>query len=72
MRFHFGSRVQTWLHSFVLQVLIAGGGGVPCPNAMTPASRTSYLIDVTPGADHSIRKEIMACRRVVRLLSCRA
>lgn len=52
----------------VLQVLIAGGGGLPCPNAMTPASKTSYLINVSPGADHSIRKESMKYRRVVRHL----
>lgn len=47
------------------QVLIAGGGGLPCSGAMTPASRSSYLINVTHGADHSITEELMRYRRVV-------
>ena len=32
---------------------------------MTPASNSSYLIDVTPGADHNITTETMGAARVV-------
>jgi len=48
-----------------LQVLFAGGAGEACSGSSTPASNTSYLIDVTPGADHSLVTEQIAFPRVV-------
>ena len=34
---------------------------------MTPAGQTSFLIDVSPGADHTIQEEALAFPRIVRL-----
>ena len=42
------------------QVLLAGGSGEYCSNSMTPAGQTSFLIDVSPGADHTIQEETLA------------
>ena len=51
----------------VLQVLLAGGSSEYCANPDTPASQTSYLIDVSPGAEHTIEEEALAYPRIVRL-----
>ena len=53
-----------------VQVLFVGGAGEACSGSSTPASNTSYLIDVTPGADHSLVTEHMAFPRVVSTRSC--
>ena len=50
----------------MLQVIFARGAGEFCSNDQTPASNNSYLIDVTPGANHSIVTENLAFPRVVR------
>ena len=36
-----------------------------CAQAMSKASSTSYLVDVTPGANHSVVTEQMAEPRIV-------
>ena len=51
------------------QVLMAGGVSEYCASAMTPAGDTSFLIDVTPGANHSIVEEMLDYPRVVRFCS---
>lgn len=48
-----------------MQVLFAGGAGEYCSGSMTPASTSSYLVNLTPGANHSITTETMAFPRVV-------
>ena len=48
------------------QVLLAGGSSEYCASAMSPAAAVSYLVDVTPGANHSIVQEDTAFPRVVR------
>lgn len=48
-----------------MQVLLAGAAGENCSASGTPASSKSYLVDVTPGADHDIVEEDMAFPRVV-------
>lgn len=50
---------------YAAKVLIAGGTSELCSNAETPASETSYLIDVTPGANHSVIEEHTHFRRVM-------
>lgn len=50
---------------FVVQVLIAGGSAQNCAQYDTPASNQSYLVDVTPGADHTPIQEAMTYPRVV-------
>ena len=50
----------------VVQVLIAGGSSEWCAQYDTPASNISYLVDVTPGANHTPAMEEMTYRRVVR------
>ena len=49
----------------MLQAFLAGGAGEFCSNQQTTASSSSYLIDVTPGADHSLRMEQLAFPRIV-------
>ncbi|KAA6429021.1 MAG: hypothetical protein FRX49_01131, partial [Trebouxia sp. A1-2] len=51
--------------NYTQQVLFVGGAGEACSGSSTPASNTSYLIDVTPGADHSLVTEHMAFPRVM-------
>ena len=51
------------------QVLMAGGSSEYCASAMTPAGTSSFLVDVTPGANHNITTEQLAYPRVVSLLS---
>lgn len=48
---------------------MAGGVSEYCASAMTPAGDTSFLIDVTPGANHSIVEEMLDYPRVVRSCS---
>ena len=48
-----------------VQVLIAGGSSQWCAQYDTPASNESYLVDVTPGANHTPALEHMTYRRVV-------
>ena len=50
------------------QVLAAGGSSQYCATAMTPGSTTSFLVDVTPGANHTIVQEQAHIPRVVRLV----
>ena len=50
-----------------MQVLLAGGAGEVCSGVNTPASNKSYLVNVTPGANHSIVEEDMAFPRLVCL-----
>ena len=50
-----------------VQVLLAGGSGEYCSNSMTPAGQTSFLIDVSPGADHTIQEEALAFPRIVHI-----
>ena len=50
----------------MMQVLLAGGSSEYCANAHTPAGETSWLVDVTPGADHKLQKETLAFPRIVR------
>ena len=47
---------------------MAGGSSEYCASAMTPAGTSSFLVDVTPGADHNITTEQLAFPRVVSLL----
>ena len=53
----------------VVQVLIAGGSSQWCAQYDTPASNESYLVDVTPGANHTPALENMTYRRVVSFLT---
>ena len=50
---------------FCLQVLIAGGSAQNCAQYDTPASNQSFLVDVTPGANHAPTQETMHFPRVV-------
>ncbi len=56
------------LTAFCAQVLAAGGSAQYCATAMTPGGTTSFLVDVTPGANHSIVQEQTAIPRVVSSL----
>ncbi len=47
-------------------MLLAGGSSEYCANVQTPAGQSSYLIDVSPGADHTIEEESLAFPRLVR------
>ncbi|KAL0048241.1 hypothetical protein WJX82_010870 [Trebouxia sp. C0006] len=47
------------------QVLVAGGSSEYCANSMTPAGSTSWLLDVTPGANHSLVVEELTYPRVM-------
>ncbi|KAA6418817.1 MAG: hypothetical protein FRX49_11174 [Trebouxia sp. A1-2] len=47
------------------QVLVAGGSSEYCANSMTPAGSTSWLLDLTPGANHSLVEEELAYPRVM-------
>ena len=49
-----------------MQVLFAGGAGEPCSGSKTPASSSSYLINLAPGASHALVNETLAFPRVVR------
>ncbi len=51
----------------ILQVLVAGGSSEYCANSMTPAGSTSWLLDVTPGANHSLVVEELTYPRVVTI-----
>ena len=51
----------------ILQVLVAGGSSEYCANSMTPAGSKSWLLDVTPGANHSLVVEELAYPRVVTI-----
>ncbi|KAL3145060.1 hypothetical protein ABBQ32_003546 [Trebouxia sp. C0010 RCD-2024] len=47
------------------QVIIIGGSSEFCATSMTPASQSSYLVDVTPGTNHSLVEEIMTFPRMM-------
>ena len=47
---------------------MAGGVGEYCSNPSTPAGETSFLVDVTPGANHTVQEEALAFPRVVSYL----
>ena len=51
------------------QMLIAGGSGEYCANALTPAGNKSWYFDVTPGANHSLHEEKLAFPRIVSPLA---
>ena len=53
-----------------VQVLIAGGSAERCAQYDTPATNKSYLVDVSPGADHTAVQETMHFPRVVRAVDC--
>lgn len=53
-----------------VQVLMAGGSSEYCAAAMSPAGTQSFLVDVTPGANHSVVLEDLAQPRVVLLNHC--
>ena len=44
---------------------MAGGSSEFCASAMTPGGTSSFLVDVTAGADHNITTETLAFPRVV-------
>lgn len=52
----------------VVQAMVAGGPGLYCANAMTPAGSKSWLFDLSPGADHSLIEEDLAFSRTVSRL----
>ena len=49
-----------------MQVLLAGGSSEYCANAYTPAGQTSWLVNLTPEADHKLKEEKLAYPRIVR------
>ncbi len=55
----------------MVQVVIAGGSAEHCTQYDTPASNLSYLVDVSPGANHTPVMESMNFPRVVSAVACR-
>ena len=53
-----------------VQVVIAGGSAEHCAQYSTPASNLSYLVDVSPGANHTPVMETMNFPRVVSAVAC--
>ena len=51
-----------------MQVLFAGGAGEPCSGSKTPASNSSYLVNLAPGANHDLVTEEMGFARIVSTL----
>ena len=51
-----------------MQVLFAGGAGEPCSGSKTPASNSSYLVNLAPGANHDLVTEEMGFARIVSRL----
>jgi len=54
----------------IVQVVIAGGSAEHCAQYSTPASNLSYLVDVSPGANHTPVMETMNFPRVVSAVAC--
>lgn len=51
--------------NYDVQILIAGGTSEYCSNIKSPANNQSYLIDVTPGANHDLVTEDLHFPRVM-------
>ena len=65
----FHASVRMTKHHCVAQILTAGGSAEYCATATTPGGTTSYLVDVTPGANHSIIEEKASVPRVASFSS---
>ncbi|DBB11708.1 TPA: hypothetical protein ACH3X3_005878 [Trebouxia sp. C0006] len=50
---------------YEVRILVAGGTSEYCANTKSPANNQSYLIDVSPGANHSIVTENLAYPRIM-------